>query len=184
MLQSFIDDFDEKMKDRAWYWYIPLAFIMIFLFKQMLMNEGHSSIFSGMNLGIHESGHLLLCFKEGFLCSAAGTIFQLLAPLLALFLLFRQREYFGIPFCWLWFASSLFEVTDYISDSQTMALPLVSVDGGDVTHDWNSILNTLGLLKYDTLIGKIVLFLALIVAIDALSLCFYMIYRIRKAQNV
>jgi hypothetical protein len=156
---------------------------MVFLFWQILGSEDHTGIFSGITLGIHEAGHLLLCFREGILCSSAGTLFQILAPITVLILFIRQKEFFGVPFSLLWLSSSLFEASVYISDARAELLPLVSVGGGDVTHDWFEILNSLGILNYDVLIGRFVSFIALIVGLTALAVCFYMIYRVWEGET-
>jgi hypothetical protein len=183
MIQKIFGDFEKQENHHHWYWYVPFAVLMTLLFWQILRSEDHTGIFSGITLGIHEAGHLLLCFREGILCSSAGTLFQILAPLTALILFLRQKEFFGIPFSLLWLSSSLFETAIYISDARAQLLPLVSVGGGDVTHDWFEIQNRLGLLNYDIIIGKFVSFIAFVIGLTSLVLCFYMIYKIKKKQT-
>ena len=64
--------------------------------------------------------------------------------LLAAALFIRQRDFFAPAFCLTWLASNLFYVAWYLSDASTMAVPLLSVGGGEAYHDWNTILDILG----------------------------------------
>jgi len=180
MFANFFNSFDRWASRRVWFFYLPLFLVMLFLFYQMVGNEGHMSLFSGINLGIHEMGHLLVCFREGTFCSAGGSLLQIFAPVLSVFILLRGSEFFGVPFCGLWLASNFYEISVYMADARAMDLPLVSVGGGDVAHDWNVIFGNLGLLSFDQFVAHTIEFLAFLLAASAIFLYAYMLYRMRK----
>ena len=58
-----------------------------------------------------------------------------------------------MAFCVGWLGTNFYYVAWYLSDARAMAIPLLSVGGGEVYHDWNYMLSTLGLLQLDTTIA-------------------------------
>ncbi len=71
---------------------------------------------------------------------------------------YHQRDFFAISVALVWLATNFYNVATYIADARAMALPLVTLFGitGDVVHDWNYILEKLGLLQFDTTIAFLV----------------------------
>jgi len=66
------------------------------------------TFFSGINLPIHEGGHLLFrIFGWEFLHAAGGALLQLFAPIGAALMFARQRDYFAIVFCIGWLSTNL-----------------------------------------------------------------------------
>jgi len=184
MLRLFWEYFDYEYNKKNWLTYLPLFLLLCFLFYQILTGEDHSSYFSGINLGIHEIGHVVLCRGDlEMLCILAGTIFQILAPVISLLIFLFRREFFGIPFCGIWIASNLYEISVYMADATKMELPLVSVGGGDVGHDWNIALGKMGLLPYDSVLARTIEYFGFLFAVVSLVLCAYMIYRIRAVKK-
>ena len=84
---------------------------------------------------------------------AGGTIMQLAAPLTAFWMFYKQRDFFAISVAWCWLGTNLFDVAAYASDARAGQLPLVSIGGGDVDHDWFVMLAETNLLNYDKVIG-------------------------------
>ena len=118
--------------------------------------ENFTSLFSAINLCIHEGGHLLFRpFGNDLLHVAGGTILQLAAPIISMFVLWTQRDYFGLTFCLGWLSTNLISVGVYMSDARAQELPLVTAEGGDgpTLHDWNWLFSYFGLLNDDTAIG-------------------------------
>ena len=116
----------------------------------------YNSLFFGINLAIHEGGHVLMRpFGNDLLHVAGGTALQLAAPLICLVLLLKQREYFGIPVCLGWLSTNLIGVGIYMADARAQELSLVTAEGGDgpPLHDWNWLFTYFGLLDEDTTIG-------------------------------
>ena len=114
-----------------------------------------SDIFKGLNLGFHEIGHVVFSPFGMFLGVAGGSLFQCLVPMLSTLMFFRQRDYFGIAFCFAWLSTNLFDVATYAGDARALELPLVTpFKGGEETiHDWNYLLDSMNMLQYDTQIA-------------------------------
>lgn len=177
---QFFKDFDEWAEDKSVIPRVILLGIMLILGYQIVFSKSCWSLLAPINLGIHEAGHLLTGFLGNFLCALSGSVFQLLAPIVAAFMLMRIPDYFGIPFCGVWLASNFYGVAIYVGDARKLELTLVSVGGGDAYHDWEYILGELGMLRYDTFIAGILYFLGFAVLIASLLLCSYMIYRMMQ----
>lgn len=97
-----------------------------------------------VNLAFHEAGHLVFRIGGSTLMYLGGTLAQLLVPLLlgARFVL-KEREPFGGAVCLWWTGQNLVNISVYMADARSLALPLVG--GGD--HDWNELFYRLGLLS-------------------------------------
>jgi hypothetical protein len=133
-------------RGRWWWVRAPLLLAAGWQLLAWIGDPDRWTVFFGLNLGIHEAGHLLTGFLGTFLCALAGSVFQCAAPVVAAVLFMRQGDYFAVTLCGTWLASNLFYVAWYLADASTMAIPLVSVGGGDVFHDWNTVLDMLGWL--------------------------------------
>jgi hypothetical protein len=96
-----------------------------------------------VNLAFHEAGHLFLGFGPRTLVFLGGTLGQLAVPiLLIVHFLFRNREPFAAALCMWWLGESFVNISIYMADARSLALPLVG--GGD--HDWNELFFRFGLL--------------------------------------
>lgn len=96
-----------------------------------------------VNLAFHEAGHLFLGFGGKTLTYLGGTLGQLLVPgLLAVYFLVRERRPFAAAVCTWWFGQNFINISIYMADARSLALPLVG--GGD--HDWNELFFRFGLL--------------------------------------
>lgn len=111
------------------------------------------TIFDGINLGIHEGGHVMFSPFGRFLYVAGGTITQLAAPIAAAFILRRQGDWFGVGATGVWLATNCFGVAVYSADARSQALPLVTIGGGEASHDWTYMLGRLGWLRHDQLVA-------------------------------
>ena len=114
------------------------------------------TIFSGLNLPIHEGGHLLFrMLGWEFLHVAGGTMLQLFAPIASMLMFFKQRDYFAIAFCFAWLSTNLMEIGVYMADARAQQLPLVTAEGGggSIIHDWEYLFNKFGLLQHCEAIG-------------------------------
>ncbi len=120
-----------------------------------LVDPGYTSLFGGINLGIHEAGHVVTGCMGQFICAAAGTVFQLAAPLFSAAMFLKMRDYFAMTVCGAWLSDNLYGVALYVGDARAMELDLVSVGGGDAYHDWNYLLDMLGLLPADSALAAL-----------------------------
>jgi len=141
---------------RLWW---PRALLLAYLAYagyRHLTDPEFGSIFSGLTLAIHELGHVLFGFLGEWLGVAGGSITQLAAPLAVAVILLRQRDYFGVAVGGAWLSMSLSNLAVYVADARAEELPLVSLGGGDVVHDWNYLLGSVHLLAHDAAIAQAV----------------------------
>jgi hypothetical protein len=133
---------------------IPLLLLMAYIGAKQFGDPFYNSLFGGINLGIHEGGHLLFRSGGRFLHVLGGTFLQTLAPLASMVMFLRQRDYFAIAICFGWLSTNLINIGVYMADAQKMDLPLVTVgDAKFIIHDWHYLFSTTGLLSLCETIG-------------------------------
>lgn len=115
----------------------------------------HASIVSGLNLVVHEAGHLFFGWFGRLPGVAGGTVMELLVPVLVAVLFFRHRDDFGVAVALFWLGTALVDVGVYAADARNQALPLVSPVTGSPEHDWTYLLMRFGALRHDRLIGTL-----------------------------
>ncbi|RMG17103.1 MAG: hypothetical protein D6731_04690 [Planctomycetota bacterium] len=154
------EDAEQWCRERSWEVRVPVLLFFAYLWVRHLGSlEYGSFLFNGINLGIHEAGHILFRPFGEFLMLAGGTILQLLAPVVAAFAFWKtQRDYFAGAFCLGWLGTNLFNCAVYAADARgQLNLPLVSPwgrgFGADGVGDWTRMLGRLGLLEWDTTIS-------------------------------
>jgi len=127
-----------------------------------------------VNLVIHEAGHLLFGWFGEFVMVIGGTVGQLFVPVAFTVYFFIQRDLYSSSVSLLWTGQNFFSISGYVKDAQAMALPLVSVGGGeDTIHDWNYILSKVGILRWDQVIGNIVYLMGVIIITASVIWGFY-----------
>jgi len=134
-----------------WGWFV-------FLLWHHVRSAEYQSFLGGLNLGIHEFGHLICGPLGQFLGVLGGSLMQCLVPVISFLMFYRQRDFFAFAFSFVWLGSNLLGVARYMADARALRLPLVSPFGGngEVIHDWNFILHRLGWLAHDTTIAGVV----------------------------
>jgi hypothetical protein len=135
---------------RCWWIRLPLLALMAYIMVRHLTAPYYPvyySIFSALNLAIHEAGHLLFRPRVfgNFIQMAAGTAMQCAVPLLCIAMFFKQRDFFAMAFCLGWFGINVFEAAIYAADSQARNLMLRSPVSATPIHDWAFMLNYLGI---------------------------------------
>ncbi|HTT69458.1 MAG TPA: hypothetical protein VMF70_15645 [Gemmatimonadales bacterium] len=155
------DDAAAWATGRRWW---PRALLLLYLCYagvRHCADPDYASIFSGITLAIHELGHVLFGFLGEWLGVAGGSITQLAAPAAVALIMLRQRDYFGVAVGGAWLSMSLSNLAVYVADARAEELPLVSLGGGDVVHDWNYLLGSVHLLPHDAAIAGLVRLAAL-----------------------
>ncbi len=141
-------------------------------------------VFKGITLVFHEMGHILWIPFGRTMTILGGSLTQLLVPMIAgVYLLLRQRDYFGAVFAKGWLAFSLWDLSVYVADAASQNLPLVSMGPGEPEHDWYTLLTQWHLLNSDQGIASGIRVAAIATWLSALGhgawLCWLMI----KAQR-
>lgn len=156
-IRSFLDEARAASAGRHWPPRLMLLVYLAWILVGHLRDPDYSSWFGGLNLGIHELGHLVFGPFGRMIGVAGGTILQCLVPLISIGMFIRQEDYFAIAFSFGWLATNLFEISRYAGDAVAMELPLVTPFGGDeVIHDWNYLLEETHLIQYDPRIAAVI----------------------------
>jgi hypothetical protein len=101
-------------------------------------------LIDGVNLVIHEAGHLIFRPFGEFLMIAGGSLFQVVMPGLFVGYFCYQKQFYSAALVLFWVGESILNVSVYAGDSIALQLPLLG--GQDSIHDWNYMLSTLNLL--------------------------------------
>ncbi|MBY0357306.1 MAG: hypothetical protein K2W82_04825 [Candidatus Obscuribacterales bacterium] len=154
---SVIEDMHKWCQGRYWLPRLLLLLWMVQICISSLQDPMYQSIFKGLDLGIHEMGHMVFNPFGEFMSIAGGSLLQCLVPVISMVMFFRQRDYFAIAFAWGWLAINLFDVATYAADARAMELPLVSpfAGGEEPIHDWNYLLSSMHMLNLDTTVATL-----------------------------
>lgn len=145
-----------RAQGRRWRWpRLLLLLVLAWLLKQHLTEPGHAGLFSGINLVVHEAGHLALGWFGELPGILGGTLFELGAPLAATVAFFRREDDFAVAVAVFWLGTALVDVGFYAADARLRSLPLVSPGTGEPVHDWAWLLGRLRLLEHDRLLGAL-----------------------------
>jgi hypothetical protein len=129
----------------------------------------------GLNLVIHEAGHVVFRPFGEFVMIAGGSLFQVIVPLTFAGYFYFNKQYFSCAFVLFWVGESLLNVSVYAADSVVMQLPLL---GGDNSiHDWNYMLDDLGLLRQTASIARGIR------ALGTLTIIFAIVWAIYAARQ-
>ena len=128
---------------RSWLVRAPVLVWMAWLLYRYWDDRRYLSIWHGINLGFHEAGHALFGWFGPFPGLLGGTILEVVIPIIAGFMLWRQRDWFGVSVATCWLGIVCFETATYAGDAMARALPLVSPFGDPTAagHDWANILS-------------------------------------------
>lgn len=152
-MQRFFSEARQWAQGRQW---VPRALLLLvcaWIFYRHTQDPVYGGIVKGLNLAIHEIGHILFGFLGEFIGIAGGTILQLAVPALAAWLFYRQRDFFAIGIALCWLGTSFFDVAVYAADARAGALPLVGLGASDPQHDWFIMLAETNLLNQDQAVG-------------------------------
>ena len=104
----------------------------------------------GLDLPIHETGHIVFGWGGEVITALGGTMFQLIVPLLFVIYFWRRGDRHAATVPLWWVGQSCWNIARYVADARAMDLPLAG--GGE--HDWNFLLGVWGVLPRDTLIAR------------------------------
>ena len=102
-------------------------------------------LIDGVNLIIHEAGHIVFMPFGEFIMIAGGSLFQVLVPAAFAGYFFYYQQPYSAALVLFWVGESLLNVSVYAGDAVAMQLPLLG--GQDTIHDWNYLLDRLGWLS-------------------------------------
>ena len=129
-------------------------------------NRGNYGLIDNVDLLIHEAGHVFFSLFGKFIYTLGGSLMQIIIPSIIAGSFFRNNYRTGVQVALLWLRQNFINISVYAADASAQKLPLL----GDnrVYHDWHYLLNTLGLLEFDTEIGYLSLGVAVLIFIVVL----------------
>jgi hypothetical protein len=146
-LTALYDEVLEWCHGRIWYARLPFLLYFAYVLVRHLHDPIYNSVLGGLNLGIHELGHVVFSPFGQFLQIAGGTFLQCLIPIAGMINFYVQKDFFSITLCFGWLSTNFFHIATYISDTYDKALPYVAIGGaGEAVHDWEYLLSEFGLL--------------------------------------
>ncbi len=107
-------------------------------------------ILHGVELGIHETGHLLFMAFGETMHILGGSLFQLVIPIVFAIAFWRRGDRFAAAICGWWLAVGFWDVAIYVADARVQELDLVG--GGE--HDWGMLLEQWGRIKQAESLGR------------------------------
>ena len=152
-LESLEEDWKAVSRGEVLGW---LAFFLFFLLY--LARAEDSPYVDILWVILHEGGHVVFTPFGKFLHILGGTLLQLAVPLGFAGYFTVQRHLAAAALCLFFFFENFLGIAVYIADAHAMALPLVSLGSGEITHDWYYLLSTLHLLHRDGQIAALVRF--------------------------
>ncbi|HEY0591231.1 MAG TPA: hypothetical protein VGE86_04450 [Thermoanaerobaculia bacterium] len=182
-LTSFLDDSREWAAGRSWMVRAPLVLYLAYAVIRYFLDSDYSSIFAALSLGLHELGHVVFGFLPFFFVALAGSAVEVLVPLAGMLMFLRQPDYFGIGVLGCWLSYNLYGIGRYIADSRDQFGVYVSIGGGEAQHDWEYILDTLGLLQQDKAIGALVRLLAFAVGLASLGYSAWLLLQMKSSSR-
>ena len=132
----------------------------------------------GVDLIIHEAGHPLFgAFGISFVGFLGGTLMQLIMPIAFYVYFLRHTQPKSADICLFWIGQNFLNVGRYMADARAQEMPLL---GGE--HDWAYMLDEVGLLRFDTVLGHLMDFLGCtLIAFSIYGL--YVHFRERRRTN-
>jgi len=126
-------------------------------------NRGNYGLIDNVDLLIHEAGHVFFSLFGKFIYTLGGSSMQIIIPSIIAGFFFRNNYRTGVQVALLWLGQNFINISVYAADASAQML-------GDnrVYHDWHYLLNTLGLLEFDTEIGYLFFGVAVLIFIAAL----------------
>lgn len=159
--------------------FVFLAFLALYGIAS-LRDPGAGRIMDSVDLAIHETGHLVFAPFGEFMGFAGGTLFQILFPAVFVGYFVKKKQRFAAAVCLWWVAQNFWNVSVYVADARTLALPLVG--GGE--HDWNYLLGELGSLRQDQGVARAFHATGVLIFLVALALGFLAARSAPDATNV
>jgi hypothetical protein len=132
--------------------------------------NGWVPFLSGVDLGIHEFGHLLFLWAPFLVMAAAGSALQVAVPMALAGYFAWRGDRFAVVCMLAWLGVSLHNVSVYVRDATRMELPLLGDDGTGSGHDWRNILFELGALDRTDDVADLVRTLAVLAFLAAVAL--------------
>jgi len=181
------------VKGKTWYYYVPLWLLGVYAFVKLLDFNSEDlpwilAIPQAVDFCLHEMSHIVLAFMPAVITAAAGSCSELLLGSALIYAALKERSYFAVLFCGLWFTLACQSAGSYMADARAQRLSLVSLggalSGSDQTiHDWNFVFGKLHVLSFDVFIGNSVRLVGWMVGLASVIFAAWLLYRMAASGN-
>jgi hypothetical protein len=123
------------------------------------------------NLVFHEAGHILFSLFPRFLMVLGGSLLQLIVPAVCAIAFWRRGDRFATAVGLWWLGQNFVDLAPYIDDARALRLVLLGGrTGAEVEgHDWEYLLQAVGLLHRDHLLARLSHLVGLATMLGALA---------------
>jgi hypothetical protein len=160
---------------------ITIAILAGAYFLWAAMHPDQWKMIDGVNLVIHEAGHLFFKPLGEFMMIAGGSLIQVIVPIIFAGYFYYKQNHFSCALVLFWLGASLLNVSVYAADSVLMQLPLLG--GENSIHDWNYMLDELGLLWHTGKIAGAIRALGTLTIVFALGWAIFTTLRSAEKQS-
>jgi hypothetical protein len=122
----------------------------------------------GLDLVIHEAGHVFALILPRFFYILGGPALQVILPAVCALAFLHQRHLVSFAVALFWTGESITDVAIYMADAKTQALPLLGGDGA--VHDWNYLLGQLHLLGWAPSLARLTFGVGILLITAALAI--------------
>jgi hypothetical protein len=155
----------EEQKPRTAYARLALTIVLGLYAIPLMRHPESGSFLDGIDLAIHETGHLVFGPFGQVIAVAGGTLFQLIVPAAFVWYFAQRGDRHAATVPLWWIGQNLWNISVYVRDARVQELPLVG--GGE--HDWAFLLGRFGLLAHDQGIGRGVHAIGVVVCLVAVA---------------
>ncbi|MGZ6005694.1 MAG: hypothetical protein ACXWLH_06145 [Candidatus Saccharimonadales bacterium] len=189
--KSQIDDY---IKDKTWYWYLPVWLFGLYIFVKLLEYGPDKplpfiiSIAQAFDFFLHEMAHIITAFLPPIITASSGSLSEIFLGALLVYTAFKTKGYFAVTICSLWFMLACQSAGVYMADARAQKMSLISLgaalSGSDTaTHDWHFVFGKLHILSLDIFIGDFVRLIGILVGLAGLGFGAWLMYRMAEANQ-
>lgn len=126
-------------------YFVFLLWGLSFIFSGIDWVKIGGSFMHNINLPFHEFGHVLFGPFGTFMMFLGGSLFQVVLPLIVLGAFIKKKDNFAASIMLWWGGQNFIDISPYIADAKSRALPLV-FGAGEAAHDWGNLLSMMGVV--------------------------------------
>src|SRR5438067_11590333 len=158
-------DSTDHQQPRLSYARLALTIALALYAIPLMRHPENGGFLDGIDLAIHETGHIVFGPFGEVIGSAGGTLFQLIVPAAFVWYFARRGDRHAATVPLWWVGQNLWNISVYVRDARVQELPLVG--GGE--HDWAYLLGRFGVLAHDQGIGRTFHALGTLIALVAIA---------------
>ncbi len=149
-----------------------LFYCLYYLHGSLVAPDTSWHFIDGVDLLIHEAGHVVFSPFGYFIYILGGSLMQVLLPAIFVGYFITRQQFYSASLVMYWVGINFINVSVYAGDAIARQLPLITGDPAD--HDWHQLLSILGWLPHTDLVSHVILSFGLISIATAFCWSLYM----------